>query len=120
MRLSDAEREEALAALSEHVRTGRLDIEEFGNRSARVSAAKTQAELAPFFADLPEPRPNVLNSQRVRPAPRRSAPARRFGARAVPIAAIIAVLLFLTVARGIWFVFLLPVAVALILGARSR
>jgi hypothetical protein len=120
MRLSDAEREEALAALSEHVRTGRLDIDEFGNRSARVSAAKTQAELAPLFADLPEPHPSVLKAQRVQPASGHPVPARRFGAGAVPIAAIIAVLLFFTVARGIWFVFLLPVAVALILGARSR
>lgn len=46
--------------------------------------------------------------------------ARRFGAAAVPVAAIIAVLLFFTVARGVWLVFLLPATVALFLGSRSR
>lgn len=119
MRLSDAERNEAIEVLSEHVRTGRLDIDEYGTRSARVTAARTRSELVPLFEDLPEPQPSVLKPRPVaaaRPAP----PARRFSIGAVPIAAIVAVLLFLTVARGIWFVFLLPLVVALIFGARSR
>ncbi|TVT17006.1 DUF1707 domain-containing protein [Amycolatopsis acidiphila] len=119
MRLSDAERNEAIEALSEHVRTGRLDIDEYGTRSARVTAATKRSELAPLFEDLPEPRPSVLRARPVAPA-RPAAPPRRFGVGAVPIAAIVAVLLFLTVARGLWFVFLLPVVVALIFGARSR
>lgn len=119
MRLSDAERDEAIEALSEHVRTGRLDIDEYGTRSARVTAARTRTELAPLFQDLPEPHPSVLRPRPV-PAGRAAPPARRFTIGAVPIAAIIAVLLFLTVARGLWLVFLLPVVVALIFGARSR
>jgi hypothetical protein len=119
MRLSDAERNEAIEVLSEHVRTGRLDIDEYGTRSARVTAARLRSELVPLFEDLPEPRPSVLRARRVAPVPP-APPARRFGIGAVPIAAIVAVLLFLTVARGIWFVFLLPVVVALVWGARSR
>ncbi|WAL69872.1 DUF1707 domain-containing protein [Amycolatopsis cynarae] len=120
MRLSDAERDEAIEALSEHVRSGRLDLDEFGTRSARASTARTRSELVPLFSDLPEPHPAVLRAMTVPPAPGRPVPARRFSAGAVPIAAIIAVLLFFTVARGIWLVFLLPAAVALILGSRSR
>ena len=61
LRLSDAERTEAMDALSEHVRTGRLDIDEFGLRSAKVAAARTRADLVPLFADLPAPRPRVLD-----------------------------------------------------------
>ncbi|MTD59372.1 DUF1707 SHOCT-like domain-containing protein [Amycolatopsis pithecellobii] len=118
MRLSDAEREEAIEALSEHVRTGRLDIDEYGTRSAKVTAARTRGDLAPLFEDLPEPQPSVL---RARPVPARpAAPARRFSVGAVPIAAIIALLLFFTVARGLWLVFLIPVVVAFVYGARSR
>ncbi|TNC20702.1 DUF1707 SHOCT-like domain-containing protein [Amycolatopsis alkalitolerans] len=118
MRLSDAERDEAIEALSEHVRTGRLDIDEYGTRSAKVTAAKTRGDLAPLFADLPEPHPSVLRAAPA-PAARSVAPVRRFGA-AVPIAAIVALMLYFTVARGLWLVFLLPVVVALAFGARSR
>ncbi|TVT01633.1 DUF1707 domain-containing protein [Amycolatopsis bartoniae] len=119
MRLSDAERDEAIETLSEHVRTGRLDIDEYGTRSAKVTAARMRSELVPLFEDLPEPRPRVLRAAPVAPG-RPQPPARRFGVGAVPIAAIVAVLLFFTVARGIWLVFLIPLAVALVFGARSR
>ncbi|WP_019816501.1 DUF1707 SHOCT-like domain-containing protein, partial [Saccharomonospora saliphila] len=67
-RLSDAERQEALDALGEHVRSGRLDLVEFEERSGRVSAAKLRRDLEPLFADLPDPRPGVL--RRATPAPR--------------------------------------------------
>lgn len=119
MRLSDAEREEAIEALSEHVRTGRLDLDEYGTRSAKVTAAKTRTDLARLFEDLPEPHPSALKARPVASAPP-APPARRFRVGAVPIAAVIAVVLFLTVARGLWLVFLIPVAVALVFGARSR
>ncbi|WP_236795986.1 DUF1707 domain-containing protein [Amycolatopsis sp. GM8] len=121
MRLSDAERDEAIEALSEHVRTGRLDLDEYGTRSAKVTAARTRADLAPLFEDLPEPHPSVLKAPQVSPRPPRPAPpVRRFGASAVPIAAIVALLLFFTVARGLWLVFLIPVVVAFVYGTRSR
>jgi hypothetical protein len=121
MRLSDDERQEALDALGEHVRTGRLDIDEFGTRSAKVSAAKTRRDLAPLFDDLPDPTPSALISQAkpIPPARERPAPAPRFSAGAVPIAVLVAVVLFFTVARGFWMVFLIPVAVALIAGTFS-
>lgn len=120
-RLSDAEREEAIEALGEHLREGRLDIDEYGDRTARVTAAKTRGELLSLFTDLPEPRPAVLREHL--PAPPRAArpPERRNGAwlasSAVPIAAVIALVLFFTAARGFWPIFLLPAAVALFAAA---
>ncbi|HJQ45213.1 MAG TPA: DUF1707 domain-containing protein [Amycolatopsis sp.] len=119
MRLSDAERDEALEVLSEHVRTGRLDVDEYGTRSARVTTAKTTSDLVPLFEDLPEPHPRVLkNASRPTQRPPSPAPARRLTGL-VPIAAIVALLLFLTVVHT-WLVFVLPAVVALALGARSR
>ncbi len=36
---------------------GRIDIDEYGERSARVTAAKTRGELSEIFLDLPGPHP---------------------------------------------------------------
>jgi uncharacterized protein DUF1707 len=117
MRLSDAERDEAINALSEHVRTGRLDLDEYGARSAKVTTAKTRGDLVPLFADLPGPHPSVLAAE-AKPAPGRPAPVSRFVPGLVPIAALVALVLFFTVARGTWLVFLLPVAAVLVAGRR--
>ncbi|GAB3585432.1 DUF1707 domain-containing protein [Amycolatopsis endophytica] len=115
LRLSDQERTEALDALSEHVRTGRLDIDEFGLRSAKVTAARTISELAPVFADLPAPRPRVLD----RPAPAARPPARKVGLGLLPLLLIAAgALLVLT--RGMSLVLLVPIAIAVVLLARRR
>ncbi|WP_198958397.1 MULTISPECIES: DUF1707 SHOCT-like domain-containing protein [Amycolatopsis] len=114
LRLSDAERTEAMDALSEHVRTGRLDIDEFGLRSAKVAAARTRSDLAPLFADLPEPRPRVLD----RPVPSRT-PVRKTGLGLLPLLLIAAVAVFV-LTRGMWLVFLVPVAVAVAMTWRRR
>lgn len=119
-RLSDAEREEALDVLGEHMRTGRLDIDEYAERSARVATAKTRGELLSLFADLPEPRPAVLRDhlpparvQQRLPFPSTGA---WLAASAVPIAAVLAIVLFFTLARGFWLVFLIPAIVAVLIG----
>ncbi|MEW2499119.1 DUF1707 SHOCT-like domain-containing protein [Amycolatopsis sp. CA-161197] len=57
LRISDQERESALNALGEHMSAGRIDIDEYGERSARITAAKTRGELAGLFDDLPAPHP---------------------------------------------------------------
>lgn len=120
VRLSDAERQEALDTLGEHLGTGRLDIDEFSDRSARAGAARTRGDLAPLFADLPAPHPSVLRAPSskaaVQPAPRLSV-SERLASSAVPIAAVVAILLYLTVARGFWLVFLLPGIIALLVGS---
>ncbi|WP_007027702.1 DUF1707 SHOCT-like domain-containing protein [Saccharomonospora iraqiensis] len=121
-RLSDAERQEALDALSEHVRSGRLDLVEFDQRSAKVGAAIFRRDLEPLFADLPDPRPEVLRAERAaaRPAPEER-PAQpwnqKLASLAVPLAAVLAVVLFLTVARVPILIFALPVIVALVAGS---
>ena len=55
MRASDADRDLALAELSEHFQTGRLTQEEFDERSARALRARTGRELSELFTDLPGP-----------------------------------------------------------------
>jgi DUF1707 SHOCT-like domain len=55
LRIGDAERDHAAAALGEHYATGRLSKEEYDERSERVWAARFQSDLEPLFADLPSP-----------------------------------------------------------------
>ncbi|MEU4520964.1 DUF1707 domain-containing protein [Amycolatopsis sp. NPDC024027] len=57
LRISDQNRESALSALGEHMSAGRIDIDEYGERSARITAAKTRGELVEIFTDLPAPHP---------------------------------------------------------------
>jgi uncharacterized protein DUF1707 len=52
-RLSDAERESVVEQLNHAVGEGRLTLSEFEDRLQGVLAARTQAEIAPFVADLP-------------------------------------------------------------------
>ena len=53
LRIVDREREQAIDQLGRHVGDGRLDLAEFTERSGRVTAARTRAELAAVLADLP-------------------------------------------------------------------
>ncbi|MBP2322786.1 hypothetical protein JOF56_003171 [Kibdelosporangium banguiense] len=57
VRIGTSEREEAVRALAEHMTAGRLDVTEYDQRCALTAAAKTRAELAAIFDDLPEPNP---------------------------------------------------------------
>jgi len=53
LRVSDADRDRAVAELSEHFQTGRLTQEEFEDRSGRALQARTGDELSELFTDLP-------------------------------------------------------------------
>src|SRR6516225_813845 len=53
LRVSDADRDRAVAELSEHFQTGRLTHEEFEDRSGRALQARTGGELSELFTDLP-------------------------------------------------------------------
>jgi hypothetical protein len=53
IRVSDAERDEAVAELSKHYQVGRLTAEEFSDRSARALEARTGDQLHAPFDDLP-------------------------------------------------------------------
>ena len=52
IRLTDAERDEAITRLSDHYAVGRLAKDEFDERSDAVWTARTGADLEPIFADL--------------------------------------------------------------------
>lgn len=71
LRVGDADRQAALQALGAHLEAGRLDIDEYGDRSACAAVAVRRAELAALFDDLPAPHP-VLPE---RPVPSVPAPA---------------------------------------------
>jgi hypothetical protein len=53
VRVSDAERDQAVAGLSEHFEAGRLSQEEFEDRAGRALRARTGSDLGELFADLP-------------------------------------------------------------------
>jgi hypothetical protein len=53
IRASDADRDRAVAELSEHFQAGRLTQDEFDERSGRALQARTGADLAGLFTDLP-------------------------------------------------------------------
>lgn len=62
LRIGDAEREDALTALGEHMSSGRLTIDEYGERSAKITASKTRRELLAEFTDLPQPKPRFSSA----------------------------------------------------------
>ncbi len=110
LRISDQNRESALSALGEHMSAGRIDIDEYGERSARITAAKTRGELGEVFADLPAPHPQYEEVQQAIAAPEPAAapvpaqpgtpdnwsPPQRFVAAIVPLAFIAAIALIAT------------------------
>lgn len=57
VRVGTTEREAAASSLLEHLEAGRLDLDEYGERAARASVARTRGELRSLFTDLPGPDP---------------------------------------------------------------
>jgi hypothetical protein len=124
IRIGDTERESALTALGDHMSAGRLDIDEYGDRTARVAAAKTRGDLLAVFGDLPQPHPKFGVPGPVPAAATGATPvptsngmplSRRLATAAVPLACIAAVVLFFTV--NTWLFFLIPAAVLVLRGA---
>jgi hypothetical protein len=54
LRLSNADRDAAVSALSRAYADGRITADEFSERSATAKTAVTRGDLAPLFGDLPE------------------------------------------------------------------
>lgn len=129
IRVGDAERTSALDALGEHMATGRLDLDEYGTRSAQVTQARTVADLQALFRDLPAPHP-ALPGAAARPAPAPFAapavpvsgatvarrddrtPAQRVAAVATALSGVLALVLFFTTHQ--WLFFLLPVVIGIV------
>lgn len=53
VRIGDAERDEVLNALQEHLSAGRLDVDEYEQRAERVVAARYAEDLDALLEDLP-------------------------------------------------------------------
>ena len=121
IRVSDTEREDALGKLGEHMSAGRLDIDEYGERSAKVTAAKTRGELLDLFGDLPEPRPAFG-----RPAPPPVPAADRSPALRRKVAPVLVPVIAVALAVGLMFlvklpfIFLLPFVFIAIASSRHR
>jgi hypothetical protein len=62
LRVSDADRDRALAELSEHFQAGRLTTEEFDERSGQALTARTGSDLAVLLADLPPTAQSVASA----------------------------------------------------------
>ena len=75
LRIGDAERETAAHELGEHYAMGRITTEEHSARLEQIWAARTAAELAPAFADLPRPQ---------KPEPVAAPPRRQWSGRSAP------------------------------------
>lgn len=53
VRIGDAEREEVMTALQDHLAAGRLTVDEYEERVERVVAARYSEDLAELLTDLP-------------------------------------------------------------------
>ncbi|MDX6252744.1 MAG: hypothetical protein QOF10_6104 [Kribbellaceae bacterium] len=58
IRIGDAERDRAVAALSDHFVAGRLTQDEFEERSNQATRARYDVDLKPLFVDLPAAAPS--------------------------------------------------------------
>lgn len=127
IRIGKSERDEAIKALDEHLSEGRIDAEEYGERSARVYTARTWGDITPLFTDLPEPRPAPPTAPRRSPStlvpasmPGREVASGQPGSRRVSsvvfaLTPFIAVVLFVLTREWLFFL-LIPVA-AVVAGA---
>jgi hypothetical protein len=128
LRIGDTEREEALTALGEHMSAGRLNIDEYGDRSARVAAARTRNELVALFTDLPAPKPAFDETAlAVQPRLEPPVPAQRSGWRGIPrelTGPIIGVTwvsaIFIGPALGLNWLFGVAIVVSIVVGSLTR
>ncbi len=114
IRIGDTERSQALQVLGEHMSAGRIDVNEYGERSAKITTAKTRGELLALFYDLPDPRPQFATPTPMFDGPARP-PARRWEGAVVPVVGIAVVIVFFAFLKNP-LIFLLIPAVAILWG----
>jgi hypothetical protein len=71
LRIGDTEREAAARELGEHFAMGRITADEHAERLDQIWSARTAADLAPAFRDLPRPAPARPQSRPATPSVRR-------------------------------------------------
>jgi hypothetical protein len=125
IRISSAERDDAIAALAVHRSSGRLTHDEYTDRSRRAQEARTREELEALFDDLPAPHPDLSAAVSPRPPPvvNPEWPGGRSGTRASRVMDVIGVLSLLvglpvaivfTVVAGMWWTFLVVLGVGVV------
>jgi hypothetical protein len=92
LRIADSDRERAMADLAMHYADGRLDHEEYDERLDAIWTARTRADLAVLFSDLPRPP--------VAYPPAKAAPARSRTRFRMPLLPALALLIVLSVVFG--------------------
>jgi hypothetical protein len=130
-RIGNAEREAAVAALKQHRLDGRLDPQEYEDRSVRAQQARTWDEVAALFTDLPDPHlvpsPTTLRDegksanieQVVQPAERRGLVPQPWAGWAMAFTPLAALLLFYTTGFWLWWL-AIPIAGLIIYGPDGR
>ena len=122
-RIGDAERDQAVEFLREHLAQGRIDQTEFDERLDVALTARFADDLEPLFSDLPAPKPGRPEISPIRPVPpsqvaarsEPTVPARNgamvalgtLAALAWPLA-IMAMILLPAAGHAFWFIFLVP------------
>ena len=91
LRIADSDRERAMADLAMHYADGRLDHEEYDERLDAIWTARTRADLAGLFSDLPRP---AVTYPPVRAPQQRGR--RRFRMPLLPVLALLIVLSMIT------------------------
>jgi hypothetical protein len=127
LRIGHAERTAAQQALDEHLAAGRLNVEEYADRSAVAANAVVAADLADLFTDLPQPHPELPAGPATPPptaplpvvpppgevAPPAGGALANMGPGVMGLAVVAAIGLFLLTRQGAIFL-LIPLAAALL------
>jgi hypothetical protein len=130
IRISSAERDDAVTALAAHRSSGRLTHDEYSDRIRRAQEALTREEIEALFDDLPAPHPDLSGAVSPRPPAvvNPEWPGGRIGTRASRVMDVIGVLSLLaglplaiifTAVAGLWWTFLIVLGVgiaAMVLG----
>jgi hypothetical protein len=128
VRIGDAERESAVQALGEHMKAGRLQVDEYSERSSKAAEARTADELTGLFTDLPAPHPALSQAgagQQVQPVRAgaeveqqhpNGTPAQRAAGALMGVSWVAAVVVMVTTGIG-WWVFLVPIALSVVFGS---
>jgi hypothetical protein len=103
LRISNADRDEAIAQLQAALDEGRIDLGEFDERSVAAYNAKTNAELDLIFEDLPGGRPKVGEVVPAEDAPAPAAPPARRGNPLRRIPALQGLITVGLITTGVWF-----------------
>lgn len=138
IRIGHSERQGAVEALKHHHEAGRIDAQEYEERSVKADAARSVTELEALFTDLPQPhsgRPQVagqtqstltpgapaLERAAVEHNPRRGVLniGEPWATTIVSVTPILAVILFFVTSTWLWFL-AIPLVALLVYGPDGR